>query len=123
MIDLIAILPFYIGTGVDLRSIRIFRLLRLFRVFKIFRYSKAVKRFQVAIISIKTELILFLIATIFVLYVVSVGIYYFESEAQPEQFASVLHCFWWAIVTLTKVGYGDIYIQLHLAEEYLLVSL
>lgn len=109
LIDLFAILPFYVSTGIDLRSIRIFRLLRLFRVFKILRFSNAAKRFQFAVASIKSEIILFLIATLFVLYVSSVGIYYFENEAQPEQFASILHCFWWAIVTLTTVGYGDIY--------------
>jgi voltage-gated potassium channel len=38
-----------------------------------------------------------------------VGIYYFEREAQPEEFASVFHSLWWAVATLTTVGYGDIY--------------
>ena len=109
LIDLLAILPFYIASGIDLRSIRIFRLFRLFRAFKVFRYSRALQRFKEAFISVKEELILFVIATIFLLYVASVGIYYFEIDAQPEQFSSVFHCFWWAVVTLTTVGYGDIY--------------
>lgn len=43
------------------------------------------------------------------LYLASVGIYYFEHDAQPQDFASVFHCLWWAICTLTTVGYGDVY--------------
>ena len=45
---------------------------------------------------------------IFLLYV-SVGIYYFENAAQPDQFKSVFHSMWWAVATLTTVGYGDVY--------------
>ena len=109
LIDLFAILPFYISSGIDLRSIRIFRLFRLFRVLKIFRYSNAIRRFKDAFVIIKDELILFSFFTLFLLFVASVGIYYFENPAQPENFKSIFHCLWWAIVTLTTVGYGDIY--------------
>ena len=59
LIDLIAILPFYIGTGVDLRSIRAIRLLRLFRLLKLARYSKAMQRYHRAFLIAKEELILF----------------------------------------------------------------
>ena len=109
LIDLFAILPFYVARGIDLRSIRIFRILRLFRVFKVVRYSKATQRFRHAFSSIKEELILFIIATIFLIYISSVGIYYFENEAQPDKFKSVFECMWWSIATLTTVGYGDVY--------------
>jgi len=71
LIDLLAILPFYIASGIDLRSIRIFRLFRLFRAFKFFRYSSALQRFKDAFISVKAEMSLFFIATMFLLYVAS----------------------------------------------------
>ena len=109
LIDLLAIMPFYIARGIDLRSIRIVRLLRLLRTFKIFRYSKALLRMKDALWSVKEEMILFLVATFFLLYISAVGIYYFENPAQPEQFKSIFHCLWWAIITLTTIGYGDVY--------------
>ena len=109
LIDLAAILPFYLSTGIDLRSLRIFRLLRLVRIFKLFRYNKAITRFYRALIIAKEELVLFSCVTLILLYLSAVGIYYFEHRAQPEQFASVFHSLWWSVATLTTVGYGDIY--------------
>ena len=109
IIDLVAILPYYLGFAVDLRSIRTFRLLRLFRIFKLARYSAAAQRFHRALIIAKEELILFGCTTLILLYFAAVGIYYFESEAQPDTFGSVFHCLWWAVATLTTVGYGDVY--------------
>ena len=109
IIDLLAILPFYLVLAVDLRSIRSVRLLRLFRVLKLARYSDAIRRFRLAYSIIKEELVLFGVVALIILYISGVGIYYFENEAQPNQFASVFHSLWWGIVTLTTVGFGDAY--------------
>ena len=110
IVDFIAIIPFYISLGiVDLGSLRILRMLRLFRVFKLVRYNKAMRRFNGAFQIVKEELVLFGIVTFMLLYIGAVGIYYFENESQPEQFQSIFHSFWWAVTTLTTVGYGDVY--------------
>jgi voltage-gated potassium channel len=109
LIDLAAILPFYIAAGIDLRSLRALRLLRLFRVFKLARYSEAVARLNSAFRMAREELVLFVSISAIIVYLASVGIYYFENPAQPEKFASVFHAMWWAMSTLTTVGYGDVY--------------
>ena len=109
LVDLLAILPFYLTATLDLRALRSFRVLRLFRAFKLVRYNRALKRFHVAARLIKEEVVLFFIITMILIYLTSAGIYFFENEAQPESFSSIFHSFWWAIVTLTTVGYGDVY--------------
>ena len=109
IVDLLAILPFYIASGVDLRSVRAFRMLRLFRIFKLARYSSAIQRFHLALTIVKEEVVLFSVLAAILLYLSATGIYYFENAAQPEKFASVFHSLWWAISTLTTVGYGDVY--------------
>lgn len=109
VIDLIAIVPFFFPNPVDLRFLRIFRIFRIFRALKLIRYNRAISRFNIAIKLVKEELVLFLIVTVMMVFIVSFGIYYFENEAQPEAYKSVFHSMWWSIVTLTTVGYGDIY--------------
>jgi len=109
VIDLIAIAPFYLSLGIDLRSIRVFRLIRIFRILKLTRYSRAISRFGKALRLAKEEAVLFLFITLILLYLSAVGIYYFEHAVQPENFKSIPHCLWWAVATLTTVGYGDVY--------------
>lgn len=109
VIDLLAIVPFYVTAGIDLRSIRVFRLLRVFRILKISRYSEAATRLLHAFKSIRAELAIFLLITICLIYIAAVGIYYFEHPAQPEIFISVFHSLWWALTTFTFLGYGDVY--------------
>ncbi len=109
LVDAIAILPFYLALGFDLRSVRILRLLRLFRILKLVRYNRAVLRLFSAFKETREELLVFGFVALLVIYLAAVGIYYCEYEAQPEVFSSVFHSLWWAVVTLTAVGYGDAY--------------
>ena len=109
IIDIVAILPFYLNTFLDLRFLRAFRVFRVFRALKLMRYNKAINRFNLAFKIVKEEIILFFMITLVLIFITSAGIYFFENEAQPEVFKSVFHSAWWSIVTLTTVGYGDVY--------------
>lgn len=107
IIDLLAILPFYVGHlfGLDLRMLRIFRLLRFL---KLSRYSPAMHTLLRVITAEAHALtgagILFVTAVLFA----STGIYYIEHTAQPEKFGSIPEAMWWAVATLSTVGYGDV---------------
>ena len=109
IVDFLAILPFYLSFGIDLRSLRLLRMFRLFRLFKLVRYNKAMRHFANAMRLAKEQIILFMMITLMLIYFTAVGIYYFENEAQPEHFSSIFSSLWWSIVTLTTVGYGDVY--------------
>lgn len=108
-IDLFAFLPALLLVPFDTRAVRVARLFQLLRVFKFARYSKATARLIAAVQEARHELIVALLMSAIVLYMAAVGIWVFEREAQPEAFASVFHALWWAVATLTTVGYGDVY--------------
>lgn len=111
IIDLLAILPFYLPMILpfDLRFLRIIRLTRFLRIFKLNRYSKALGLIGKIIKEKKEELLATIFIMLFIIMISSTLIYYMESEIQPESFPNIVDSFWWAIATLTTVGYGDVY--------------
>jgi voltage-gated potassium channel len=112
LVDLIAILPFFLPlVAVDLRFIRSVRLFRLFRVLKMGHYSKTLSTLIGVLRAKKEELLLTAFSGSILLIVASSLMYLVERESQPEAFASIPRAMWWGAMTLTTVGYGDIYPQ------------
>ncbi len=110
LVDLLSIIPFYFSLGfADLRWVRILRVIRVFRIFKLGRYVTAIDRLILAVQQVKAELLVFSLMSFVLMYLSAVGIYFFEREAQPEHFKSIVHALWFAAVTLTTVGYGDVF--------------
>jgi len=109
LIDLLAILPFYLPMliGFDLRFVRILRLLRLLRILKISRYMQATKLITNVFKAKKEELAITLLLIVFLMVIVSSIMYNVEHDAQPDKFSSIPATMWWSVATLTTVGYGD----------------
>ena len=121
LIDLLAILPFYIHViiGLDLRMLRMLRLLRFFRLFRLTAYMKAAKLVTNVFKSKFHELLLSLILIMFLIIIASCLVYFAEHNAktiimdgskeiiQDSNFTSIPATVWWAVVSLTTVGYGD----------------
>lgn len=108
VIDLLAVLPFYLAFlfNIDLRALRALRLLRFL---KLSRYSPAMHTLLRVLQNERRSLIGAGLLLLGALLFASTGIYYLENEAQPDKFGSVPESAWWAMATLTTVGYGDIY--------------
>lgn len=111
MIDLLAIIPFYLPWVVklDLRFLRVLRLFRLVRIFKMAHYSISIRMLAKIFHDKRRELFITLIGS-FVLILLSSSIMYeFEHDIQPDKFPNIFATFWWAVATLTTIGYGDVY--------------
>lgn len=109
LIDLLAILPFYVHVvvGLDLRMLRLLRLLRFLRLFRLTAYMKSAKMVKNVFVKRGNELKLSLVLILFLIIIASCLLYFAEHNAQPKVFSSIPASIWWAVVTVTSVGYGD----------------
>ena len=106
LVDLMAILPFYLSVFVafDLRILRIFRVMR---ILKIGRYSRSMQTLVTVLRNESHSLIAAISVLLLFTVIAATCIYYIEHTAQPDVFSSIPASLWWALVTLTTVGYGD----------------
>ena len=110
LVDLSAILPFFLPFVIaDTRFIRIIRLLRLFRLFKLARYSNPMQTLGEVFKSKAGDFAVAFFILFIVLIFASSLMYYAEHQAQPEVFSSIPASMWWGVITLTTIGYGDVY--------------
>lgn len=108
LIDLAAILPFFLNAFFPIIDLLFLRVFRLVRILKLTRYSKALSiLLQVLNQERKSFAAIFFILMMVVI-AASCGIYIFEHDLQPQAFGSIPAAMWWAIATLTTVGYGDV---------------
>lgn len=115
IVDLLAILPSLLlivlpqGMLADLQFIRMLRIMRVFRVLKITRYSSSLKMMGEVLKDKRSDLSITIFVTFVLMIISSTLMYYAEHTTQPDQFPDIVHAFWWAVATLTTVGYGDVY--------------
>lgn len=105
LVDLAAILPFYLIAGADLRFLRIFRLLRLL---KLVRYSPGLASLGRVVYAERRALLAAFIVMMGLLFFASSAMYFVERSIQPDVFGSIPQALWWALATFTTVGYGDV---------------
>jgi voltage-gated potassium channel len=116
LIDLLAILPFFLhvffGLGIDFREIRMLRLARVFRLFRLTAYTKSANMIVNVFRKRANELALSFVLAIFLIIIASCIMYFAEHLAIPpgekeSKFSSIPATIWWAVVSLTTTGYGD----------------
>lgn len=110
IIDLVSLLPSFISAlSANFMVLRMLRVLRLLRAFKLNRYTHALHDIGEVFRKKASQLLSSMVVVSFLMVISSVLMYDAEHEAQPEVFNNALSGLWWAIATLTTVGYGDIY--------------
>jgi voltage-gated potassium channel len=110
VIDLLAVLPFYlVFVTADLRFVRSLRLFRIFRVAKVGRYSSSMRLFGKVFTNKKEELTIAVLALVVLVVIASSLMYLAEGESQPDKYTDIPTTMWWSVVTLTTVGYGDVF--------------
>lgn len=116
-VDLLAIVPFYLGLIFPFfwdatLALRILRYARIVRILKFTRFKEIAHTASVfgkSIMNVRTELLTAIFGSTVIMYISSLFIYFAEKGAQPEGFGSVFDAMWWAVTTITTVGYGDLY--------------
>lgn len=110
IIDLLAILPFFVFfLYLDLRFLRVLRIVRMLRIFKLGKFIKSMNKIAHVFKSKKYELSFTFVVVAVLLLISSSLIYFVENKHQPEAFSSIPNSMWWGVITLTTVGYGDVY--------------
>lgn len=111
LIDLLSILPFYLPLiiPIDLRVLRTVRIIRLLRIFKINRYTNALNTIGQVFKNKASQLVSSIMVVGVLMIISSVLMYNIENSVQPGAFSNAIETMWWTVVTLTTVGYGDVY--------------
>ncbi len=107
LVDLCAILPFYLSVFFSL-DLRFLRALRLLRIFKLTRYSTAMSSLLKVLRDEAQSFGAAFLILFVIMIIASSGVYLFEHKAQPEAFSNIPEAAWWSVATLTTVGYGDV---------------
>ncbi len=110
IIDLLVLLPFYLSFfNIDLGFLRTLRVLRIFKLFRIAKFVEFDNILAQIFTEKKEEFIFVLVASVIILFTITPLVFYFEHDAQPEVFKSMFDTLWWAVVTFTTIGYGDMF--------------
>lgn len=111
VIDLLSVLPFFFGKliGFDGRFVRVFRLFRISRILKLGKFSKSFELLGQGVYNVKKELYITFFVAFIMLFFSASGIYYLENPKQPQAFSSITESFWWAVSSLTGVGFEEIF--------------
>lgn len=112
IVDLLAILPTYLelllpGNGPHAIAIRTLRLLRIFRVFKLTRFLSEAEALRCSIVAARAKVAVFLTTVLIVVVIMGAAMHLVEFPRNPQQFSSIPQSMYWAIVTMTTVGFGD----------------
>ncbi|MCF3628536.1 cyclic nucleotide-gated ion channel [Thalassospiraceae bacterium LMO-SO8] len=108
LIDLLAIIPFYLSLLMPAADLRVLRIFRLLRMLKLARYSPGLNTLMRVLAEERRALGAALVVMLGLLVVCSTIVFHLEHAVQPDKFASIPHAMWWGLATLTTVGYGDV---------------
>jgi len=110
IIDLLSILPFYLpGHAVEYVPLRLLRIVRFVRILKLGHYSESLQLVGIVLRDKKADLASAVLLATICLVISATLLHAAEAHVQPEQFGTLPDCMWWAVITMTTVGYGDVY--------------